>query len=77
MDRIEKFLLKLEKKRRAVFLIIFRDIIKLNLEKYDIKPLHGFHGIFRLRKGKIRIIFAKQNNRGYVIDIDFRKDIYK
>lgn len=77
MDRIQKFLLKLDKNRRSICLKIFQDIRALNLKKYDIETLKSIKGVFRLRGGNIRIIFAKQNNKGFVINADFRQNIYK
>lgn len=77
MDRIQKFLLKLTKKQRAIFLEIFQDIHSLNLNSYDIKALQGLPGLFRLRKGDIRIIFTKKDQQGFIVDIAHRKDIYK
>lgn len=77
MDKIQKFLLKLSKKERALFLEIFADIQILKLDDYDIKPLKGHPGIFRLRKGQIRIVFAQMKNSGIIVNMAFRKDIYK
>lgn len=77
MDRIQKFLLKLDKDRRSIYLKILQDILELKLSKYDVKSLTGFPGLFRLRKGDIRIIFTKQNSRGFIVNIDFRGSIYK
>lgn len=77
MDKIEKFLLRLKFKQRQLLLPIFEDIRALRLSSYDVKPLKGYPGLFRLRKGKVRIIFAKGEGKGVVINIGFRKDIYK
>ena len=77
MDKIEKFLLKLSKKDRQTFVKIFKDILILNLENYDVKTIKEYKDFYRLRKGKIRIIFIKRNNQGLVINIAYRKDIYK
>ena len=77
MDRIEKFLNKLTAKERAIFLKILTDIRTLNLARYDVKALQGAVGLFRLRKGSVRVVFAKGVERGIVVDIAFRKDIYK
>jgi mRNA interferase RelE/StbE len=46
----------------------------------DIKKLTGdWTGYYRLRKGKIRIIFSlnKSENSLYVEKIDYRGDVYK
>lgn len=77
MDKIQKFLLKLSKKERAVLTKVFLDIRSMQIATYDVKPLEGHKGIFRLRKGKMRIIFAKTAAHGVAIDIAYRKDIYK
>lgn len=77
MDKIQKFLLKLTKKERTLIRKILGDILILNLQNYDIKPLKGCKGFFRLRKGDVRIVFAKEKTMGIIIDIDYRKDIYK
>lgn len=77
MDKIQKFLLSLNKKERAVLLRIFADIRQWKIGKYDVKPLKGYKGFFRLRKGKMRIVFTKSGNIGIVINIGYRKDIYR
>ena len=77
MDKISKFLLRLGKEERTFLLAIFDDILNLKLEVYDIKPLKGYKDIYRLKKGKVRIIFQKAGMKSVIIDVDFRKDIYK
>ncbi len=77
MDRIKKFLLKLTKKERGVIKAILEDVLTLNLQNYDVKPLKGHKGIFRLRRGGVRVIFAKEKTTGIIIDVDYRKNIYK
>jgi len=77
MDKLQKFLLKLTKKERSTVLKILADILSLRLSNYDIKPLEGFKGYFRLRKGKIRIIYTKTDCRAFIVNIAYRKDIYK
>ena len=77
MDKIKKFLLKLTKKEMALIKAILGDVLMLDLQNYDVKPLKGYKGFYRLRKGDIRIIFTKEKNTAVIIDIDYRKDIYK
>lgn len=77
MDKIQKFLHKLPRKDRNMLAKIFKDILFLDLKIYDVKPLQGVKGVYRLRKGDIRVIFLKEQNRGVVLDIAYRKDIYK
>lgn len=77
MDKIKKFLLKLTKKERALIKAILGNVLTLKLQNYDVKPLKGYKGFYRLRKGDVRIVFAKENKMGIIIDIDYRKNIYK
>lgn len=77
MDKIQKFLLSLGKSERKILLEILSDIRLWKIEKYDIKPLKGYKGFFRLRKGKARVVFTKNGNVGVVINIGYRKDVYK
>lgn len=77
MDKIKKFLLKLTKKERALIKAILVDVLTLNLKNYDVKPLKGCKGFYRVRKGDVRIVFAKEKGVGVIIDIEYRKDIYK
>lgn len=78
MDKLAKFLKKLNKNDLAKLKKILADIQVLNLESYDIKTLKGeLKGLQRLRFKNIRIIFAVKSNNGYIVNIDFRKDIYK
>ena len=77
MDKIKKFLNKLSKKDRTLFLKIFKDIKVLKLGRYDVKPLKGYKDVFRLRKGKVRIVFVKTDGCGILVDIIYRKDAYK
>lgn len=77
MDRIEKFLQQLTKKDRRQMLAILADIVKLSLGKYDVKPLKGYKGVYRLRKRNIRVVFAKVEGKGVLIDVSYRADIYR
>lgn len=78
MDKIEKFLALLGKKERGVLSKILSDVRTGELRSYDVKPLKGYKGFFRLRKGKIRIVFAKtEHGNNIVINLSYRKDAYK
>jgi len=77
MDRIEKFLRKLEKKMTLQLMQVLTNIVLLKLAKYDVKKMHGHENLFRIRLGKIRIIFKKEDQEGVTIDINFRGEVYK
>lgn len=77
MDKIQKFLIKLAKKDRQMLTRILNDIRALKLEKYTVKALKGYKRLFRIRKGKIRIVFTKINGYGVILSVSYRKDAYK
>ncbi|HRX63509.1 MAG TPA: hypothetical protein P5060_00165 [Candidatus Absconditabacterales bacterium] len=77
MDNIEKFLSKLSQKELAIILGIMQKISNGEFVNLDTKKLKGEENIYRVRKGNIRIIFKKEGDKGKIINIDFRGNIYK
>jgi len=77
MDQINKFLSKISKEQALIVLEILNNLKIGNTKNYDIKKLKGFDNLFRLRKGKIRIVFKKNNNTTIPIMIEFREKVYK
>ena len=55
---------------------IILDIQNNNLAFYDIKKMSWYKYLYRLKKGKIRIVFEKNENIK-ILKIDNRWDIYK
>jgi mRNA interferase RelE/StbE len=43
----------------------------------DVKKLKGIKNGYRLRVGDVRVLFAKDDDKLYVVKIDNRGDIYK
>ncbi len=77
MDKITKFLLRLSHKERLVILSLMENIKNLNLQWIYVKKLKWEIDLYRIRKGKIRIIFRKMENSWLIIDINYRDKIYK
>jgi len=74
VDKIEKALKKFtEKERREVKNILIK-FQKGDVKSLDIKKLKGHNNIFRVRKGKIRIIFRKDKESIFVLSIERRAD---
>lgn len=63
---IEKHPMKLVLKK------IIADIAMDHLEGYDIKPLQSSSNKWRIRKGKIRIIFSREGDANYIEAVDTR-----
>lgn len=74
MDKIKKELEKLSKKEKELIKKILLDVKNKNLSNYDLKKLKGNDNIFRIRKGKIRIIFKKDLDKYFILTIEKRSD---
>lgn len=78
MDRVQKFLTKLDKKQTERLKSAVRAIEQNQLRGLDIKPLSGQPGWYRCRVGKIRIIFIRTaSGKAIIYDINFRGQAYK
>ena len=57
---------------------LIEQVISLDWRDLDVKKLKGYQDVFRLRKGKIRIIFAKNEKTISIITIEHRgENTYK
>lgn len=75
MDKIAKALKKFsvgEQNKIKELLIQIKEGI---LKDLDVKKLKGYDDIFRVRKGKIRILYkVNENNEIYILAIERRSD---
>lgn len=77
-DRITKFIKSLDKKTRSK---LKQKLLALKRDPFsakDVKKLKvsGNINAYRLRMGKIRIIYRMVNREVEIIDIDYRGNIY-
>jgi len=63
MDKITKALKKLTAGEKEIVKEILTKIDSLDFNGLDIKKLKGRQDIYRVRKGKIRIIYRLNDNR--------------
>lgn len=81
MPSLKKLLSKFNKEEKKVIEFLIETIVSLDWRILDIKKLKGYQDIFRVRKGKIRIIFAKNRKdrkKVFIITIERRReDTYK
>ena len=79
MDKIEKALKKFSEKERVWVKIILRQLQTGEVSGLWIKKLKMRDDVFRIRKGKIRIIYRKDSSdRIFILTIDRRsEDTYK
>ena len=75
VDRIQKALHNLSPKERKHISLIFGDIRKGEVNDYDVKKLKGHDGIYRVRKGSLRIIYRiTKEGEIFVLVIERRGD---
>jgi len=74
MPTLKKLLSKFDREERFALEILIEKIISLNWKKLDVKKLKGYQEVFRLRKGKIRIIFSKNKMDVSIINIERRNE---
>jgi mRNA-degrading endonuclease RelE of RelBE toxin-antitoxin system len=74
MNKIDKFLIKIDKKTRIVIEEIILLIANNNLSMLDIKKLKGKGNIYRVRVGKIRVIFEHTKTVNIIKSISYRDE---
>ena len=73
-DAIAKFVRKLTPAQRDLISELMLKIRCGDLAGLDVKKMTGKRELYRVRKGKIRIVFDTDKR---IIDINFRGNIYK
>ncbi|NBU33617.1 hypothetical protein EB118_06200 [bacterium] len=73
-DKIKKLLAKLKSQERELVKLL---ILRVKLDDtlgLDIKQLKGHSDLFRVRKGRLRIVFRKDANSFLIVRIDRRNE---
>ncbi len=73
-DRITKALKKLTPREQKDFKKILLDIQNNRFGEYDVKRLVGKSDIFRIRKGRYRIIFHAKGDQISILTLEKRND---
>jgi mRNA-degrading endonuclease RelE of RelBE toxin-antitoxin system len=74
MHKIDKFLRKLDKERREKVLVVLLQIRSGDFQGLNLKKLKVSGLLYRVRVGRVRIIFEMDTNGIRLVDIDFRND---
>lgn len=74
MDRLTKSLNKQSKKNRLVIFRLIDNLLKGNLKNCNVIKLTGYKDLYRLKKGRIRIIFQKIDEKIIIIKVTLRDD---
>lgn len=75
-DRVQKFFQSLDKKTQNKLKKRLIQLKKSPFKGSDIKKLKGYNNQYRLRFGKIRIIYEVIDKETEIIDIDYRGNVY-
>lgn len=75
VDKIVKVLNKLSDKERQKVKEILIKIKANNYSQLDLKKLKGRDDVYRVRKGKLRIIFLNQDGNIKILVIERRSEI--
>jgi len=73
MDRIEKFLKKVNRKEKEILRDTMKHIYAKEFNMLSIKKIEGYDRCYRVRKGEFRLIFYMKNDCVRIISVD-RKD---
>lgn len=73
-DKIKKLLAKLSQKERELIKLLILRVKLDDIDGLDIKQLKGHVDLFRVRKGKLRIVYKKNGKEFLILRIDRRNE---
>ena len=74
MNKIDKFLAKLDVEQRTKVLAVMLRIQSRDFSGLNIKKLGGFISEYRVRVSKCRIIFEMSDTSARIIKVEFKND---
>jgi mRNA-degrading endonuclease RelE of RelBE toxin-antitoxin system len=75
-DKIQKFIQSLDEKTRLKVHKRLGEIIDNTIDKKQRKKLQGQRDVYRVRIGKIRILYKQKKDDIEIVDIDYRGNVY-
>ena len=73
MNKIDKAIQKLTKKEKKLVKEVVKALRLGRFDNLDIKKLKGESDIFRVRKGRVRIIYQIRNSQTFILKVGHRK----
>lgn len=74
MDKINKFLKKLRKQERNSVKLVMLQLTKNYMQVPGVKKLKGNKNLYRVRLGRVRIVFKAVGLRGKIIKVSNRDE---
>jgi mRNA-degrading endonuclease RelE of RelBE toxin-antitoxin system len=72
--KLDKAIARLQAKDKAVAQLLIMRIIMNDIIGLDIKQLSGHKDLFRVRKGRVRVVYRQENTRTIIVLVDLRND---
>jgi len=73
-DKKAKFIKKLVGKEKERILVVMDRILMNDLVGLDVRKLSGYDDLFRVRVGRVRIIFQSVDSKNVIIHVTWRDD---
>lgn len=77
MDYLDKLIRKLDREMALILLKAIEDIETGELGTYRPLKLSGFKDLYRVRKGRFRIVYRKTPDGNLIESVDCRDKVYK
>lgn len=74
MTKLTRLLKKFSRKEQEEIDLLISKLVKFNFTGLDIKKLSGHSDIFRLKKGRLRIIYQTEKGKVILLDISKRSE---
>ncbi len=74
MPSLKKLLSKFSQEERGVLLPLVEKVLSGNWQSLDIKKLKGFSDVYRVRRGKLRIVYQLHSKKVLILTIERRSD---
>lgn len=74
MDKVQKFIRKLSKSEAERVFDVIKRIQAGELSALDVHKLKGDSDRYRVRLGRVRILFTKISTRNEITRVEFRSD---
>jgi len=73
-DKLQKFLAKLNNKDFQLSQALIKQVLDRDFDNLDIKPLRGHKDCYRVRKGRLKLIFCMKSHKVIIYQISNRDE---
>ena len=73
MDKIDKFLNRLDRRKKQMVADLLAKVILFQIPQSKISKIKGSKRLLKIRQGKIRIIFSENTGIRTIYDIDYQR----